>query len=168
MPRNISLDQPLLEQESVREILNLLTEEVNPRVNLEDVLKVARTIIRAELVACNCAPNELLSLRINHVVSSIESQNEVTSIEWRQLIEKVDDTESTSELQSPIASKFWTNLGIRIKEMSTATSLKPTDFSMLSNFSSFAAIGVDDCDADGFVPGSNPKQKCYSTSKPID
>lgn len=169
MSHNISLDQPLLEQESVREILNLPTEDVNPKVSLEDILKIARSAIQFELVNCERASTELLGLRVYCTSHGSSDYGEALSIEWGQLMEELEnigdsDATDTPSIQLPIESKFLGNLGGRLEEMSTKTSSELADISMLTRFSPSATLGVGNCDKDGYIKGSNPKVSCVPVS----
>lgn len=141
MQRNISLDQPLLEQESVREMLNLLTEEVNPRVNLEDLLKIAQTIICFELVECGCNENELTGLRLHYTVINPKDENlqKTYSIEWRLPQVATDDSLPNSEPETsinskpPIEDKFFSRLSERIEEARMNSGAGSTSRSTLSS-----------------------------------
>ena len=168
MPNGISLDQPLLEQESVREMLNLLTEEVNPKVNLEDILKVARSVIQDELVRCERAQTELLGLRVNCTSHRGSDYGEALSIEWGQLMEDLENigasnAKDTPSVQLPIESTFLGDLGGRLEEMSSKTSSGLVNISMLLRFSPSTTTSVGGCE-NGYLKGSNPKVPCTPQS----
>jgi len=85
MPCNISLNQPLLEQQSVQEMLNFSSEEANLRVSLEDWIKIAVKLIKAELADCDCDEEELLSFRLECMAphpTQLDAK-EVHAMEWK-------------------------------------------------------------------------------------
>jgi hypothetical protein len=169
MSGNISLEQPFLEQESVREILNLPTEDVSPKVGLEDILKIAQSAIQSELVNCGRAPTELIGLRVYCTSHESSDYREAPSSEWGQLIKEPEnisasDAKDTPSIQLPIASKFLGDLGGRLAEMSTKTSSDLANVSMLLSFSPSTTLGVGNCDKDGYIKGSRPKVPCVPPS----
>jgi hypothetical protein len=169
MSGNISLAQPLIEQESVREILNLPTEDVNPKVSLEDILKIAQSAVQSELVNRGRAPAELLGLRVYCASHESSDYREAPSIEWGQLIEEPEnisasDAKDTPSIQLPIESKFLGDLGGRLAEMSTKNSPDLGNVSMLLSFSPSTMLGVGNCDKDGYIKGSKPKVRCVPQS----
>jgi hypothetical protein len=133
MPRNISLDQPLLEQQSVREMLNLRPEEVNPKVSSEDLLKIARTVIQDELIRCECDEKELLGLRIEYKTSknSDSQTQEEFSTSWNALssslnsemrimeseVQNVEDAQELAVQPLPISSEFLGHLATRVNDV---------------------------------------------------
>lgn len=136
MPCNISLDSPLLEQQSVREMLSFPVEENAPKASLEDLIKIAAILIKSELVDCGCDENELLSLRLQYEVRpSIDQETkEVYMLEWKPLhqvqalqVENVDtelidesaEVEGNQEVLNqdlPVSFNFLRKASLRLDE----------------------------------------------------
>jgi hypothetical protein len=85
MTCNISLDQPLLEQQSVREMLNLPNEDVNLQVSLENWIKIAVKLIKAELLDCSFDEDELLSFRLAYATPHPTKPDvkDIYELEWK-------------------------------------------------------------------------------------
>jgi hypothetical protein len=92
MPCNISLDSPILDQQSVREMLNLPLEEKIAKVSLEDLMQVALKLIKSELVDCGYGEDELHTLRIAYTAkSSVNQENQEDYVlEWRSGSQQVN------------------------------------------------------------------------------
>jgi len=126
MVGNISLDKPLLEQQSVREMLPHLTEGVNAEVRVEDLIKIARAVIHDELVDCGCDKSELTGLKLSYTVTHPEDESlrKVYTTEWN--FPKPEVAEGTTEnapeagvdadSNPPISNQVTTKLLSRLEE----------------------------------------------------
>jgi len=131
MPCNVSLDSPLLEQQSVRKMLNWVTEGVSESVKLEDLIKIARTVIQSELVDCGCDENELTGLKLSYTVTHPEDESlkKVYLSEWNSPLvemaahstENKPEEGKTPEPKSPISTQLMSTLFTRLDEARTHT-----------------------------------------------
>jgi hypothetical protein len=131
MSNDITLEQPLLKQQAVKDLLSLnsILEDINLQVSLRDTIKLARHILESELVKCGCEPAELVGLRVNYTAyGETNSQEEILSIEWERVLDKLEEDKPTgsspSSTKLPIQSQFLSDLGGRLKELSILTSLQ--------------------------------------------
>ncbi|WP_190433262.1 hypothetical protein [Trichocoleus sp. FACHB-46] len=88
----IDLEQPLTEQESVKELLNLSEGKVG-RLGLDQLLEIAKVAIKNELVACGSSADELVGLRLEfHCFGeSDEGLRETYVLEWGQKNQQKED-----------------------------------------------------------------------------
>jgi len=115
MPCNISLNQPFLEQQSVQEMLSLPSEKADPKVSLEEWIKIAVMLIKAELADCDYDEDELLSFRLAYAVPHPTKADvkEIYDTEWK-----------TSQTQSVQASAK----GVESESLHDAVEGEPEDF----------------------------------------
>jgi hypothetical protein len=102
MESSINLDQPFLEQQFVRELLYLTTEELSPKVRLDDLLKVARVAICTELLRCGCAESDLTGLSLGYTVSNPQDETlqKTYSVDWKLPPVSMGDSQANSNAQS--------------------------------------------------------------------
>jgi len=163
MPCNISLNQPLLEQQSVQEMLSLPNEKADPKVILENLLSIAQKLIRAELVDCGFDESELVS---THIEFAEPIEVNIQENKLNISASKPSATESEKGLGNsqeivrpplPISKQFLASLSSRLDEMAASTSSRSDEMaastssnssptSLRLNFVSSAAIvGRRDC-----------------------
>jgi|GEM_PF-2250569 len=157
MVGNISLDKPLLEQQSVREMLPHLTEGVNAEVRVEDLIKIARAVIHDELVDCGCDKSELTGLKLSYTVTHPEDENlrKVYTTEWNfpkpevaeGTIENAPETGVNAVANPPISNQVISKLFSRLEEARVSTNAVSTSSSKLTTaFRSSSTRTRRDCD----------------------
>lgn len=95
---SVNLDKSFLEQQSVRKLLNLF-EKKSETLTIEQLLEVAKAVIKSELIKCNCSENALVSLKLECQIANKESENlkERYTVEWT-------DSDQTSPLEGSFPS----------------------------------------------------------------
>jgi hypothetical protein len=191
MALKINLGKPLFEQQSVREMLNLCSEESNLKVSLESLVKLARFIIQVELLECGRSENDLEGLRLEQV----ESKKSVTQargnlfFEWKQLPdvelaskggfktmdeeisaskeENTSDARHTLKPLLPVSIEFLNNLSHRLDE-TVADSSSNTNLNTFLKFKSSPLFVLSQGGCCGDVLCSDKTTHCVDKSKAPD
>ncbi|MEG4988500.1 hypothetical protein QUB08_22350 [Microcoleus sp. BR0-C5] len=164
---SISLDEPLLTQAAVKEMLNLSSEAPLSKVKASDLLEVAKSAIRNQLVSCQCSENELIGLRLEYQVSKEATQKlreiYLVSVEWKAYSQNknvAEPTEKFSEEHDLV--KYIDRLHSRVEEAVTAIEGHTSSSSLRSEFNSYSSIGYRcECDGDArcLIEGEQYKTK---------
>lgn len=125
---SITVDKSFMEQQAFRDFLKLPSEEPSPKIELHNLLEVAKVVVRNELISCG-SEKELIGLRLECQVSKNENQEsaETYTFEWSQLRQDkgvAENKEGISEEQpevnsdkNPVSLEFAGNLTERLDEV---------------------------------------------------
>jgi len=156
MPCNISLNQPLLEQQSVQEMLSLPNEKADPKVSLENLLSIAQKLIRSELVDCGFDESELMSINLEFAapgeVNIPEKELNIPASKplATESEESLDSSQEIVRQPLPISKQFLANLSTRLDEMAASASSNSSPVHLNFNFASSAvSVGRGACTCGG-------------------
>jgi hypothetical protein len=158
MQLKCDLEQPLLKQAKVKEFLNLPLDKTASKINIEELVKIAQGIMRAELITCGHDENELVSIQLKYKVPGQGNQKtELFSVEWRlsdqneeipqmslQSLEKVEKIDEVDQ-KFPVSLDSLSRLTKRLDEAFVETSTGASTASWNFQFSSFGQI-FETCD----------------------
>jgi len=99
---SINLDQPLFDQQAVKNLLNFSHEQKAKSIELEKFLEIAKLAVRQELVNCGCSERKLTGIKLECHFPPYEGEEfgEVYTYEWSQSTkgpEAVDDVTEASQ-----------------------------------------------------------------------